>query len=185
MISQPLTQLIRIRQRNRVAAADVAISRAVQVHTLYYGVLVTQLQKKAAEQQTEYATENLRESEEDVRNGSALKVTAIGSRAEMLEGPQSVLTANLQIADLKTELNDLLGLPLDTRSHTRTVLSQLPETITARPCRSPTATDVTRFWWPSSVQCGDLAEPRKALVRQLRAMRSSASALTAAASRSR
>jgi outer membrane protein TolC len=124
MISQPLTQLIRIHQQNRVAAADVAISRddvkkaenelAVQVHTLYYGILVTQLQKKAAEQQTEYATENLRESEEDVRNGSALKVTAIGSRAEMLEGQQSVLTANLQIADLQTELNDLLGVPLDT-----------------------------------------------------------------------
>jgi outer membrane protein TolC len=124
MISQPLTQLIRIHQQNRVAAADVAISRedvkkaenelAVQVHTLYYGILVTQLQKKAAEQQTEYATENLREAEEDVRNGSALKVTAIGSRAEMLEGQQSVLTANLQMADLKTELNDLLGLPLNT-----------------------------------------------------------------------
>jgi outer membrane protein TolC len=123
MISQPLTQLIRIHQQNRIAAADVAISRddlkkaeneiAVQVHTLYYGILVTQLQQKAAEQQTEYATENLRESEEDVRNGSALKVTAIGSRAEMLEGQQSVLTANLQIADLKTELADLLGLPLN------------------------------------------------------------------------
>jgi outer membrane protein TolC len=123
MISQPLTQLIRIHQQNRIAAADVAISRddlkkaeneiAVQVHTLYYGILVTQLQQKAAEQQTEYATENLRESEEDVRNGSALKVTAIGTRAEMLEGQQSVLTANLQIADLKTELADLLGLPLN------------------------------------------------------------------------
>jgi outer membrane protein TolC len=124
MISQPLTQLIRIHQQNRIAAADVAISRddvkkaeneiAVQVHTLYYGILATQLQKKAAEQQTDYATANLRESEEEVRNGSALKVTAIGSRAEMLEGQQSVLTANLQIADLKTELNDLLGLPLNT-----------------------------------------------------------------------
>jgi outer membrane protein TolC len=125
MIAQPLTQLIRIHQQNRIAAADVTISRddvkkaendiAVQVHTLYYGILVAQLQKKAAEQQTEYATENLRESEEDVRNGSALKVAAIGGRAELLEGKQSVLTADLQIADLRTELNDLLGLPLDTQ----------------------------------------------------------------------
>ena len=124
MISQPLTQLIRIHQQNRIAAADVAISRddakkteneiAVQVHTLYYGILVAQLEKKAAEQQTEYANENLRESEQDVRNGSALKVAAIGSRAELLEGKQSVLTADLQLADLRTELNDLLGLPLDT-----------------------------------------------------------------------
>lgn len=124
MISEPLTQLIRIHQQNRIAAADVAILRddeknaenqvAVQVHTLYYGILIAQLQKKAAEQQTEYASENLRESEEDVRNGSALKVAAIGSRAELLEGQQSVLTADFQIADYKTELNDLLGLPLDT-----------------------------------------------------------------------
>jgi outer membrane protein TolC len=124
MIAQPLTQLIRIHQQNRIGAAEVAISRddvkkaeneiAVQVHTLYYSILVAQLQKKAGEQRTEYANENLRESEEDVRNGSALKVTAIGSRAELLEGKQSVLTADLQIADLKTELNDLLGLPLNT-----------------------------------------------------------------------
>jgi outer membrane protein TolC len=124
MLSQPLTQLIRIHQQNRIAAAEVAISRddvkkaeneiAVQVHTLYYGILVAQLQKKAAEQQTEYASEGLRESEEDVRNGSALKVAAIGGRADVLEGQQSVLTADLQLADFKTELNDLLGLPLDT-----------------------------------------------------------------------
>jgi outer membrane protein TolC len=124
MLSQPLTQLIRIHQQNRIAAAEVVISRdnvkktqnevAVQVHTLYYGILVAQRQKKAAEQQTEYASENLRESEEDVRKGSALKVAAIGSRAELLEGQQSVLTADLQLSDLKIELNDMLGLPLDT-----------------------------------------------------------------------
>ena len=125
MLSQPLTQLIRIRQQNRVAAAEVAISHndekkaeneiAVQVHTVYYSILIADLQKKAAQQQTEYANENLRESEEDVRKGSALKVAAIGGRADVLEGQQAVLTADLQIADLKTELNDLLGLPLDTQ----------------------------------------------------------------------
>jgi outer membrane protein TolC len=125
MIAQPLTQLLRVHQANRIAAAEVASSRddvkkaenevAVQVHTLYYGILVAQLQKKAAEQQTTYAAENLRESEEDVRNGSALKVAAIGGRAGLLEGQQAVLTADLQLADLRTELNDLLGLPLDTQ----------------------------------------------------------------------
>ncbi len=125
MLSQPLTQLIRVRQQNRIAAAEVAISRddvkkaeneiAVQVHTLYYGILIAELQKKAAEQQTEYANENLRESEEDIRNGSALKVAAIGRRADVLESQQSILTADLQIADLKTELYDLLGISLDTQ----------------------------------------------------------------------
>jgi outer membrane protein TolC len=87
----------------------------VQVHTVYYGILIAELQKKAAQQQTEYANENLRESEQDVRKGSALKVAAIGGRADVLEGQQSVLTADLQITDLKTELNNLLGLPLDSQ----------------------------------------------------------------------
>ncbi|MBV8070072.1 MAG: TolC family protein [Acidobacteriaceae bacterium] len=124
MLAQPLTQLIRIHQQNLVAAAEIAISRndvkkaeneiAVQVHTVYYGILIAQLQKKAAEQQTEYANETLRESEEDVSKGSALKVAAIGGQADVLEGRQSVLTADLQLDDLKTELNDLLGLPLNT-----------------------------------------------------------------------
>lgn len=124
-ISQPLTQLIRIREANRIAAAEVAVSRddvkkaenqiALQVHNLYFEILIARLQKKAAEQQSGYAAEHLRESEEDVRNGSALKVAAIESTAGVLQSRQAVLTADLQLSDLSTELNDLLGLPLDTR----------------------------------------------------------------------
>ena len=123
-ITQPLTQLIRIHAANRIAAAEVAASRdelkkaenevALQVHALYFGVLITRLEKQAAEQQRAYAGEHLRESEEDVRNGSALNVSAIQGRAGLLESQQSVLTADLQLSDLNTELNDLLGLPLDT-----------------------------------------------------------------------
>ncbi len=125
MLAQPLTQLLRIHQENRVAAAEVATSRddlksaedevALQVHNLYFGILIAQLQKKAAEQETTFASESLRENENDVRNGSALQVAEIQSRAELLQGQQSVLTAELQIQDYTTELNDLLGLPLDTK----------------------------------------------------------------------
>jgi len=125
MIAQPLTQLLRIHQENRIAAAEVATSRddlknaeneiALQVHALYYGILVAQLQKKAAEQETSFAAETLRENENDVRNGSALQVAEIQSRAELLQGQQSVLTTELQIDDYIVELNDLLGLPLDTK----------------------------------------------------------------------
>ena len=124
-ISQPLTQLIRIRQANRIAAADVAVSRddlrkaenqvALEVHNLYFGILIARVQKQAAEQQSTYAKEHLRESEDEVRNGSALNVAAIRDRAGLLESQQSVLTAELQLVDLTTELNDLLGLPLDTQ----------------------------------------------------------------------
>jgi len=124
-LSQPLTQLIRIHDANRMAAADVAISEddlkkaenevAVQVHSVYYGILIAKLQKQAAEQQTRYADEYVRESEDDVRNGNALRVTTIQGRATVLESQRSLLTADLQLADLSTELNDLLGLPLDTQ----------------------------------------------------------------------
>jgi len=124
-ITQPLTQLIRVHAANRIAAAEIATSRddlknaenqiALQVHTLYFGILIANLQKQAAEQQSAFAGENLRESEEDVRNGSALNVSAIQGRAGVLESQQSVLTAELQISDLTTEMNDLLGLPLDTQ----------------------------------------------------------------------
>jgi hypothetical protein len=88
---------------------------ALQVHTLYYGILTARLQKQAAEQQSTYGGEQLRESEDDIRNGSALRIAAIQGRAGLLESQQSVLTADLQLADLTTELNDLLGLPLGTR----------------------------------------------------------------------
>lgn len=125
MIAQPVTQLLRIRQENRVATTEIATSKdelknaenqvALKVHTLYFGILVAQLQKKAAEQEVSFASESVRENENDVRNGSALQVAEIQSRAELLQGQQSVLTAELQVQDSMTELNDLLGLPLDTK----------------------------------------------------------------------
>jgi outer membrane protein TolC len=125
IIAQPLTQLIRIHAANRIAAAEVVASRddlkkaenqvALQVHELYFGILVASLQKQAAEQQAGYAGENLRESEDEVRDGSALQVAVIQGRAGLLESQQAVLTAELQLSDLKTEFNDLLGLPLDTQ----------------------------------------------------------------------
>jgi outer membrane protein TolC len=86
----------------------------VKVHELYFGILVTRLQKSAADQETAYENTLLRESEEDVRNGSALRVSVIDSRSGLLQSEQAALTAELQLSDLTTELNDLLGLPLDT-----------------------------------------------------------------------
>jgi outer membrane protein TolC len=125
MVAQPLTQLVRIHQSNRIAAAEVAVSRddlkkaenqvALQAHIIFFGVLIARLQSQAAEQQNVYEEVHLRESEEDVHNGSALKIAAIQSQAGLLQSRQAALTAQLQIDDLTTELNDLLGLPLDTQ----------------------------------------------------------------------
>jgi outer membrane protein TolC len=124
-IDQPLTQLIRIREANRIAAAEVAISRAelkktenqvaVDVHRLYFAILIAGLQKRSAEEQIAYAKQELKENMEGVRNGSLLRVSAIQGDVAVLQGQQAVLTADLQVTDLNTELDDLLGLPLDTK----------------------------------------------------------------------
>jgi outer membrane protein TolC len=124
-ISQPLTQLIRIHEANRIAAAQVAISRAdlkkaedqvaVDVHRLYFAFLTAELQKRAAEEQIAYARQELKENTEGVRNGSLLRVAQIQGDADVLQGQQAALTADLQVSDLNTELDDLLGLPLNTK----------------------------------------------------------------------
>ncbi len=124
-LSQPLTQLIRIHDANKIAAADVGISNAslrktstdviYTVHQLYYALLTTQLQRKAAELQITATNETLAENGEQFKNGSLLQVAVVESRANSLEAKQTLLTADMQISDLNTQLNDVLGLPLNTK----------------------------------------------------------------------
>jgi len=124
MAAQPLTPLIRIHAANRIATSEIAASRdnlkkaenevAVKVHEVYFGILTARLQKLAAEQQREYSRTQLRESEDDIQNGNALKIAAIEGQAGLLQSEQTVLTLDLRLSDLNSELNDLLGLPLDT-----------------------------------------------------------------------
>lgn len=125
MLAQPLTQLIKIHQANKVAAAEVGVSEAslkkastdvvYTVHELYYQVLIVQLQRKSAELQITSSNENLTESREQLKDGSLLQVALVESRANALEAKQTLLTADMQISDLTVQLNDVLGLPLDTR----------------------------------------------------------------------
>ena len=125
MIAQPITQLIKIHQANKIAAADVNLSQAslkkastdvvFRVHELFYRVLTSQLQKDAAELQITSGSENLNENIEQVKNGSLLEVARVESRASLLEAQQALLTTDMQIADLTIQLNDVLGLPLNTK----------------------------------------------------------------------
>jgi outer membrane protein TolC len=122
--SQPLTPLIRVREANRIAASEIAVSRddlkkaenevAVKVHQVYYGILIARLQKQAAEQERTYSRTLLSESKEDVLKGSALRVSVIESQAGLLQSEQDLLTIDLRLSDLNSELNELLGLPIDT-----------------------------------------------------------------------
>jgi len=122
---QPLTQLLRIKQENKIAQAEVATSQSevrkaelevtLKVHEMYYTLLVAEVNRRAAQEEIAFAEENLQESVDDVKNGAVLRVAEIGSRAGLLESKQTLLTVELQISDLNTQFDDLLGLPLDTK----------------------------------------------------------------------
>jgi outer membrane protein TolC len=124
-LEQPITQLIKIHANNKIAASDLKASQAsfqkatndvvFRVHELYYRILTSQLQKEAAELQITSDSQNLKENNEQVKNGSLLEVARVESRATLLEAKQTLLSTDMQIADLTIQLNDVLGLPLNTK----------------------------------------------------------------------
>ncbi len=124
-IAQPLTQLIKIHDASRVAAADVGISAAelhatstdvaFGVRELFYRILTTQLQCKAAEEQILASDEDLAESTEQLKKGELLQAAQLESRAKAAAAKQTLLTAHMELSDLTTQMDDVLGLPLDTK----------------------------------------------------------------------
>lgn len=123
-LDQPLTQMFKIRASNRAATADINTARiqvdqaenaiALKVRQLYFGILIAQLKQKAAAEQVAAGEVKLQESLQDVERGNALDVTVLESRASALDAKQAALTQRLQIHDLTINLNDLMGLPLNT-----------------------------------------------------------------------
>jgi outer membrane protein TolC len=123
-ITQPLTSLLKIKQANDIAQADVKASRekaqlagndvALAVHEVYYRVLIAEAHRSATEARIKAAQDLEGERIEQVKFGSSLEQASIESRAQLLQAKQELLTTDLQLEDLKLKLNDLMGLPLTT-----------------------------------------------------------------------
>jgi multidrug efflux pump subunit AcrB/outer membrane protein TolC len=140
-LTQPLTQLFKIDEANEIAKADHKISKSderkaeleitLSVHQLYYGLLIARKQKDAAQAELNAAQEELRESEDAVRSGNKLDVVETGSRVQLLQSKQLLLAAEIQISDITSELNNLLGLPLETELDLAEIndLGPAPETL--------------------------------------------------------
>ncbi len=122
---QPLTQLYtKVKPANELARAELNATRAntqevkneiaLQVHELYYRVLIAQLQRSATEARIKAAQELQSERSEQVKYGSALDQDVIESRAQSLQATQQLLTTELELSDLTTQLDDITGLPLTT-----------------------------------------------------------------------
>ena len=123
-ITQPLTTLLKIRRENDLAQAELKASRAkaqltgndveLAVHQVYYQVLIAQAHRSAIEARIRASEALQSERVEQVKFGSSLQEDLIDSRAQQLQVKQELLTTDLQLADLKLKLNDLIGLPLTT-----------------------------------------------------------------------
>ncbi|MGB8539611.1 MAG: TolC family protein [Acidobacteriaceae bacterium] len=141
-LTQPLTQMFKIRASNRAATADINMAReevtqtentvALKVRQLYYGILIAQLKQQAAAEEVSASQVKVEESMSDVERGNALDVVVLEGRASVLDARQSALTQRLQIHDLTISLNDLLGLPLNTELALSAEASPTPIPIPSR-----------------------------------------------------
>jgi outer membrane protein len=123
-LTQPLSELFKIKAGNDVARAELNASRekargvkndvALKVRQLYYNILVEQSQRQALEAKIRAVDDLQGERIQQVKYGSTLEVDLIESRAQLLQAKQELLTTDLQLSDLQLKFNDIVGLPLKT-----------------------------------------------------------------------
>jgi outer membrane protein TolC len=124
-LSQPIIELWKVRSANDIARAETVAMRnkaqdttnriALQVHQLYYKVLILQTKRAAAQAKIQANDDLRKERVEQVKAGSTLEQESIEARAETLGARQELLATELQLADSLTQLNDAIGLPLTTQ----------------------------------------------------------------------
>jgi len=143
-ITQPLTNLLKIRRENDLAQAELIASRAkaqltgndvaLAVHEVYYRVLIAQAHRSATEARIKASRDLESERIEQVKFGSSLEQESIESRAQLLQAKQELLTTDLQLSDLKLKLDDLVGLPLTTVLDLDPVSAESQETCPLEEC---------------------------------------------------
>lgn len=124
-VRQPLTQLLRVKAANDVALAETRASAArkrgvedaivLKVHQVYYAILINEARRNGVVARLRASEELRGERVQQVKFGSAIDAELLESRAYSLQAKQELLSADLQLVDLQTQLNDLIGLPLTSR----------------------------------------------------------------------
>jgi outer membrane protein TolC len=124
-LTQPLSELWKIKPANDMATAELSATRsrarqteneiALKVHQIYYRILIVQAHREAAQAKIQASDDLQKERLAQVKYGSTLEEQAIESRTQSLEAKQDLLTTELQFSDLTMQLDDALGLPLTTQ----------------------------------------------------------------------
>jgi outer membrane protein TolC len=122
-LTQPLTDLFKIKAANDAARAEVEASRgkahsvndqvALKVRQVYYKILVVQSQHQVIEAKIRAVEELKTERVQQVKYGSTLEADLIESRAQSLQAKQDLLTLELQLSDLRMQFNHVVGLPIN------------------------------------------------------------------------
>lgn len=123
-LAQPITQLLKIYEGHQIARTDRKIAVAeltrsenetvLAVHQAYFALLAANREKVAARASLAAAQENLREAGEEVKAGNSLDVSIIAAKANQLQARHALIQAENRIADLTSDLADLVNLPGDT-----------------------------------------------------------------------
>jgi multidrug efflux pump subunit AcrB/outer membrane protein TolC len=125
MAAQPLTQFFKIHSGVSAAQADLEIARsnarrvrnevALNVKKLYYGLLSAERRKEAAELRIAAGEAKLAEARDAVDAGAVLQLKALDGEAQIADARHQLGSLEDRIADLQSELDDLLGLPVSTK----------------------------------------------------------------------
>jgi multidrug efflux pump subunit AcrB/outer membrane protein TolC len=122
-LSQPITQYFKTRAGVEVARADAAAARAdvrrteddvaYKVKEVFYNVLTTERRRSAVDAQIRAAELRIEETRHAVVIGVALELKADEVQSQIAQAKHSLGQLQDAVADMKEELADLAGLPLD------------------------------------------------------------------------
>jgi len=123
--AQPVMQFFKIHAAVSVAKAEADRARSdaqraqnevsLNVKKLYFGLLSAEKRKQAEELRMEAGEARLKEASTGVEAGAVLQLKALEARAKVAEARYSLGSLQDALADMQTELNDLLGLPLSSQ----------------------------------------------------------------------
>src|SRR5580692_4201124 len=123
-LSQPITQYFKIRAGVDAVRADAAGARAdsrraadevaFKVKDLFYAILATELRCDAIGAQIRAAEQRTVETRNAIDTGVALEMKAAEVRVQIAQAQHARGQLQDAVADMKLELADLTGLPLDT-----------------------------------------------------------------------
>lgn len=142
---QPITPLFtKVKPANDVARANLDASRAsaqettneiaLKVHEIYYKLLIAQSHHGAVEARIAAAQELQSQRGAEVKYGSTLQQDLIESTARTLQAKQELLSTELELSDLTLEMNDAIGLPLNTRLDLDPNVPQVPASCEPEAC---------------------------------------------------